>query len=119
MPHHDLQSCQLDRLNHRYPCVATADFFNGIASTADIPGADPEFASWPRSGTALWLSQPKETREPVSLLVEKVHRRLLRDRRLLVEKLAENTRRRADIPVVSRPEKQRLQDPSTTYRTRR
>jgi hypothetical protein len=30
MPHHDLQSCQLDRLNHRYPCVATADFFNEI-----------------------------------------------------------------------------------------
>ncbi|MGJ5132962.1 hypothetical protein, partial [Bradyrhizobium oligotrophicum] len=30
MPHHDLQSCPLDRLNHRYLCVATADFFNEI-----------------------------------------------------------------------------------------
>jgi len=30
MPHHDLQSCQLDRLNHRYLCVATAVFFNRI-----------------------------------------------------------------------------------------
>jgi hypothetical protein len=27
MPHHDLQSCQLDRLNHCYLCVAT-DAFN-------------------------------------------------------------------------------------------
>ncbi|WP_315755050.1 MULTISPECIES: hypothetical protein, partial [unclassified Bradyrhizobium] len=24
------QSCPLDRLNHRYLCVATADFFNEI-----------------------------------------------------------------------------------------
>src|SRR4029077_145396 len=30
MPHHDLQSCQLDRLNHRYLCAATAAFFNTI-----------------------------------------------------------------------------------------
>jgi len=30
MSHHDLQSCQLDRLNHRYLCVATAAFFNRI-----------------------------------------------------------------------------------------
>jgi hypothetical protein len=30
MAHHDLQSCQLDRLNHCYLCVATAAFFNRI-----------------------------------------------------------------------------------------
>ncbi len=30
MSHHDLQSCQLDRLNHCYLCVATAAFFNKI-----------------------------------------------------------------------------------------
>ena len=30
MSHHDLQSCQLDRLNHCYICVATAAFFNKI-----------------------------------------------------------------------------------------
>jgi hypothetical protein len=33
MSHHDLQSCQLDRLNHRYLCVATAAFFNRIGQT--------------------------------------------------------------------------------------
>jgi hypothetical protein len=41
MPHHDLQSCQLDRLNHRYPCVATADFFNEI-------GQKPTYRGEPR-----------------------------------------------------------------------
>src|SRR5215467_12604212 len=34
MPHHDLQSCQLDRLNHRYLCAATAAFFNTIGPNA-------------------------------------------------------------------------------------
>ncbi|MCP2218368.1 hypothetical protein AB7M49_005836 [Bradyrhizobium elkanii] len=30
MLYHDLQSCQLDRLNHRYLCVATAAIFNRV-----------------------------------------------------------------------------------------
>src|SRR3974377_1248383 len=37
MSHHDLQSCQLDRLNHGSPCAATAAFFNRIGQKATFP----------------------------------------------------------------------------------
>lgn len=47
---HDLQSCQLDRLNHCYPRVATAAFFNKIGPRADTSALSPP-ARWIRTDT--------------------------------------------------------------------
>src|SRR6185312_15748926 len=52
--HHDLQSCQLDRLNHCYICVATAAFFNKIdprRTSAALRDVRQQRTSEPRQST--------------------------------------------------------------------
>jgi hypothetical protein len=46
MSNHDLQSCQLNRLNHWYLRVATAAFFNEIGSQKRTPAKG---ANWRQS----------------------------------------------------------------------